>query len=256
MQSVRVIPCLDVKEGRVVKGTSFVDLRDAGDPVELGARYDRLGADELVFLDIAASNEGRRTLIGLVERVAREVFIPFTVGGGVGAAADVGELLHAGADKVSVNTQALHKPSLIEEIASTFGSQCCVVAIDVKRVDGGFAVFTHGGSRPTGVELGRWLDEVQDRGAGEILITSMDRDGTKRGYDVELLEMVMARTAVPIVASGGVGAVEHFVEAAATGASGLLAASVFHYQEIGIGEVKDRLRADGYAVRPAGLEER
>ncbi len=254
MQSVRIIPCLDVKDGRVVKGTSFVDLRDAGDPVELGARYDRIGADELVFLDIAASTEERATLVSLVERVANQVFIPFTVGGGVRRVEDVGELLHAGADKVAVNTQAVLRPALIDEIVSTFGSQCCVVAVDVKRVGDGFEVFTHGGSRSTGKGLGSWLDEVQARGAGEILITSMDRDGTKQGYDIELLEVVMARTAVPVVASGGVGMADHFVDAAATGASGLLAASVFHYQEVGIAEVKERLSAAGFLVRPVGME--
>jgi cyclase len=247
----RVIPCLDVTDGRVVKGTNFVDLRDAGDPVELAARYDRDGADELVFLDITASSDGRATMIDVVRRTAEQVFIPFTVGGGIRAVDDARQMLRAGADKVSVNTAAVQRPELIAEIATEFGSQCCVCAVDAKRRDtGGFEVFVHGGRTPTGLDAVEWARRAVDLGAGEILLTSMDRDGTKEGFDVELTSAVADSVGVPVIASGGVGTLEHLVDGVRIGhATGVLAASIFHFAEHTIAEAKAVMAAAGVAVR-------
>ena len=247
----RVIPCLDVTDGRVVKGTNFVDLRDAGDPVELAARYDRDGADELVFLDITASSDGRATMVDVVRRTAEEVFIPFTVGGGIRAVDDARQMLRAGADKVSVNTAAVQRPELIAEIAAAFGSQCCVCAVDAKRRDeGGFEVFVHGGRTPTGLDAVEWARRAVDLGAGEILLTSMDRDGTKEGFDVELTAAVAGAVGVPVIASGGVGTLEHLVDGVRLGhATGVLAASIFHFAEHTIAEAKAVMAAAGIPVR-------
>ncbi len=252
MRTVRIVPCLDVDNGRVVKGVNFVGLVDAGDPVELGKRYDLEGADELVFLDITASSDDRKTMIDVVARTADEVFIPLTVGGGVRSANDARELLRAGADKVAINSAALSRPELISEIAETFGAQCVVVAIDARRKGGDdhWEVFTHGGRRATGVDVITWSREVQERGAGEILLTSMDRDGTELGYDLPLLRLVHDATSIPIVASGGVGALEHLVEGAEAGADALLAASIFHFGSYTIAEAKEALTAAGVIVRP------
>jgi imidazole glycerol-phosphate synthase subunit HisF len=248
---LRVIPCLDVKEGRVVKGIGFVSLRDAGDPVEQAEIYDRAGADELTFLDITASHENRDIIIDVVGRTAAKIFLPLTVGGGIRTTADMRRLLLAGADKCSINSAAVARPELIGEAAEKFGSQCVVVAVDAKRRDGGgWEVFTHGGRRGTGIDVIAWCREAARRGAGEILLTSMDRDGTGLGFDVELLRAVAAAVRVPLVASGGVGTLEHFVAGARAGASGLLAASVFHFGTFTIGAVKDALAAAGLAVRP------
>jgi cyclase len=252
MQSVRIVPCLDVDQGRVVKGVNFVELRDAGDPVELARRYGEEGADELVFLDITASSDDRRTMVDVVARTADEVFIPLTVGGGVRGLEDARALLRAGADKVAVNSAALARPGVIEEIAGTFGAQCVVVAMDVKRSGSGFEVYSHGGRRPTGIDALGWAAEAERLGAGEILLTSMDRDGTAGGYDLELLRAVGARTSVPIVASGGVGTLEHLLEGALAGADALLAASVFHYGAFSIGEAKAYLEEAGVELRPMG----
>ena len=248
----RVIPCLDVTDGRVVKGISFVDLRDAGDPVELAAFYDAEGADELVFLDITASSDSRRTMTKVVERTADQVFIPLTVGGGVRSVADMRELLSAGADKVSVNTAAIANPDLITAGAGVFGSQCVVVAIDARRrLDGdGWEVYTHGGRKPTGLDAVAWAAEATARGAGEILLTSMDRDGTRDGYDLPLLERVAAAVNVPIIASGGAGTLDHLVEALAPGrADAVLAASIFHFGEYRVRDAKARLADRGIPVR-------
>ncbi len=254
MEIVRVIPCLDVADGRVVKGVNFVDLKDAGDPVELASFYDTEGADEIVFLDISASVEGRGTMVDLVRRTADQVFIPLTVGGGISDVEGARALLRAGADKVSVNTSAIQRPKLITELAREFGSQCVVVAIDARRDESGsFAVFTHGGRNPTELDAIEWARSVVGLGAGELLVTSMDRDGTKSGFDVELTSAICAATNVPVVASGGVGKLSHFVEGALLGrATGLLAASVFHYGEFSIAEVKRELAAAGVSVRPSG----
>jgi cyclase len=249
----RVIPCLDVTDGRVVKGVEFVDLRDAGDPVELAAFYNGEGADELVFLDITASSDSRKTMIDVVERTADQIFIPLTVGGGVRAVADMRALLGAGADKVSINTAAIQRPELIAEGADVFGSQCVVVAIDARRrTDGsGWEVYTHGGRRPTGRDAVAWAVEATGRGAGEILLTSMDRDGTKAGYDLELLEAIGGATKVPLIASGGAGSLDHLVEALAPGrADAVLAASIFHFGTFRIAEAKRHLAAHGIPVRP------
>jgi cyclase len=256
MLALRVIPCLDVKDGRVVKGVNFVSLRDAGDPVEQARAYDREGADEVTFLDITASHEGRDTMLDVVSRTAAEVFIPLTVGGGVRSVEDVRRLLLAGADKVSVNSAAVAEPDLVRRAAEAFGSQAIVVAIDARamqpgRWPGGWEVFTHGGRRGTGIDAVDWARQVQALGAGEILLTSMDRDGTKSGFDLGLLRAVRAAVRLPIVASGGVGEAAHFVEGARAGATGLLAASVFHYGEMRIGEAKAALAAAGLPVRPA-----
>lgn len=248
----RVIPCLDVTDGRVVKGIEFVNLRDAGDPVELAAFYDAEGADELVFLDITASSDSRRTMTAVVERTADQVFIPLTVGGGVRSVADIRELLSAGADKVSVNTAAIADPSLITRGAEVFGNQCIVVAIDARREANGhgWGVYTHGGRQPAEMDAVAWAREAAKRGAGEILLTSMDRDGTRNGYDLPLLEAVAASVNVPIIASGGAGALDHLVEALAPGrADAVLAASIFHFGEFRVREAKDHLAARGIPVR-------
>ena len=247
----RVIPCLDVDGGRVVKGTNFVGLRDAGDPVELAARYDAEGADELVFLDITASHERRETIVDLARRTANEVFIPFTIGGGIRAAADAQAVLDAGADKVSVNSAALERPELIGELADVFGAQCVVVAVDAKRSEGGWDVYTHGGRTVSeGREAVGWAREAVERGAGEILLTSMDRDGTTAGYDLELTRAVADAVGVPVIASGGVGELDHLVEGVVEGgADAVLCASIFHYGTFTVGEAKEHLRAAGVAVR-------
>ncbi len=248
----RVIPCLDVTNGRVVKGINFVDLRDAGDPVELAAKYDRDGADELVFLDITASSDGRDTMVDVVSRTAEQVFIPFTVGGGIRAVEDARRMLRAGADKVSVNTAAVQRPDVIAEIATEFGSQCCVCAIDAKRrEDGsGFEVFLHGGRTPTGIDAVEWAVRATTLGAGEILLTSMDRDGTKEGFDLELTATISDAVGVPVIASGGVGTLDHLVEGVTIGhATGVLAASIFHFGQHTIGEAKAVLAAAGVPVR-------
>jgi cyclase len=254
MRTARVIPCLDVTAGRVVKGVNFVDLRDAGDPVELAAHYDLGGADELVFLDITASSDGRATMVDVVERTADEVFIPFTVGGGIRAVADARTMLRAGADKVSVNTAAVQRPELIAEIAEEFGAQCCVCAIDAKRTaDGhGYEVYLHGGRTPTGIDAVQWAVRATRLGAGEILLTSMDRDGTKEGFDIELTRAVVDAVGVPVIASGGVGTLHHLAEGVLEGgATGVLAASIFHFGEHSIAEAKAVMAAAGINVRPA-----
>ncbi|MGD0379957.1 MAG: imidazole glycerol phosphate synthase subunit HisF [Acidimicrobiales bacterium] len=253
MRAVRVIPCLDVDAGRVVKGVRFVDLVDAGDPVALAARYDAEGADELVFLDITASAHERDTMVDVVSRTAAEVFIPFTVGGGVRAPDDARRLLRAGADKVALNTAAILDPGLIHQLADEFGSQCVVVAIDARRrpTQVGWEVFTHGGRRGTGQDAVAWAEECSTLGAGEILVTSMDRDGTRHGFDVELTRAIVDTVGVPVVASGGVGSLEHLVEGATVGgADAVLAASIFHRQEHTVGEAKAYLAAHGVMVRP------
>ena len=249
--AVRVIPCLDVDAGRVVKGVNFRDLRDAGDPVELAAAYDAEGADELVFLDITASSGGRDTMIEVVQRTAGQVFIPLTVGGGVRGTDDVDRLLRAGADKVSLNTAAIARPELLGEAARRFGSQCMVLSVDARRTPGGtsFEVTTHGGRRGTGIDAVRWAVRGAELGAGEILLNSMDADGTKAGFDLELIRAVRAVVDVPVIASGGAGAREHFAPAVAAGADAVLAASVFHFGQLRIREVKDALRAAGHPVR-------
>ena len=250
MLSLRVIPCLDVKDGRVVKGVNFVALRDAGDPVEQAALYDAAGADELTFLDITASHENRDTLLDVVARTARRVFLPLTVGGGVRSVEDMRRLLLAGADKCSINSAVVARPELVAEAARKFGSQCVVVAVDAKRTGPArWEVFTHGGRRPTGLDVIAWCQRVAAHGAGEILLTSMDRDGTGEGFDLPLLGAVCAAVRVPVVASGGVGTLAHFVAGAQAGASGLLAASVFHFGTFRIAEVKAALAAAGLPVR-------
>ena len=254
MQTVRVVPCLDVDEGRVVKGVNFVGLRDAGDPVELAARYDREGADELVFLDITASVDSRDTTIDMVRRTAEEVFIPFTVGGGIRSVEDARRILRAGADKVSVNTAAVDGPELVTGLAAEFGIQCVVVAVDARRstaVPSGFEVFTHGGRTPTGRDAVAWVAEVVALGAGEILLTSMDRDGTRDGFDIEMLKAVGAVATVPLIASGGVGDLDHLVQGATEGgADAVLAASIFHFGEYTVADAKRHLAGAGVAVRP------
>ena len=267
MNVARVIPCLDVDAGRVVKGVNFVDLRDAGDPVELAARYDVEGADELVFLDITASSDARDTILDVVRRTAEEVFIPFTVGGGVRSVADARRLLREGADKVGVNTAAVDRPELISEIADEFGAQCVVVAIDARarvssdgsdaraRVSGGAAngweVFTHGGRTPTGRDVIEWAVRAEELGAGEILLTSMDRDGTREGFDLDLTSSVAAACGVPVIASGGVGDLHHLVDGVVRGhADAVLAASIFHFGEHTVAEAKAAMLAAGVDVRP------
>ncbi len=250
MLKLRVIPCLDVKDGRVVKGVNFVSLRDAGDPVEQAVVYDRAGADELTFLDITASHENRDTIIDVVGRTAAKVFLPLTVGGGIRSTDDMRRLLLAGADKCSINSAAISRPDFINEAARKFGSQCVVVAVDARRGGGGWEVFTHGGRRGTGIDAVGWCAEMAARGAGEILLTSMDRDGTGLGFDLDLLRAVTARVNIPVIASGGVGTLAHFVEGAEAGATGLLAASVFHFGQFTIAEVKAALAAAGLPVRP------
>jgi cyclase len=253
--AVRVIPCLDVDAGRVVKGVNFADLRDAGDPVELARRYDGEGADELTFLDVSASSGNRETTYDVVRRTAEEVFVPLTVGGGVRSVQDVDRLLRAGADKVGVNTAAIARPELVAEIAERFGSQVLVLSVDARRVvDGpptpsGYEVTTHGGRRGTGIDAVEWARRAVELGAGEVLLNSMDADGTTAGFDLEMLADVRREVAVPLIASGGAGTVEHFVAAAQAGADALLAASVFHFGVLSVGQVKDALRAAGVEVR-------
>jgi imidazole glycerol-phosphate synthase subunit HisF len=254
MRSVRVIPCLDVDAGRVVKGVNFVGLRDAGDPVELAARYDAEGADELVFLDITASSDARDTMVDVARRAADTLWIPFTVGGGVRSVEDARGLLMAGAEKVSVNTAAVERPELISEIADEFGSQCVVLAIDARRRpcdEGGFEVTTHGGRTPTGLDAVEWAQRGEALGAGEILLTSMDRDGTKDGFDLEFTRAVSDAVGVPVIASGGVGTLDHLVDGVIEGgADAVLAASIFHFGEHSVAEAKDALTAAGVIVRP------
>ncbi len=253
--AVRVIPCLDVDAGRVVKGVNFADLRDAGDPVELARAYDAAGADELTFLDVTASSGDRETTYDLVRRTAEQVFIPLTVGGGVRAVEDVDRLLRAGADKVGVNTAAIARPELISEIAHRFGSQVLVLSADVRRcpegvrTESGFEVTTHGGRTSTGIDAIEWAARAAELGAGEILLNSMDADGTKDGYDLELIRLVRAEVKIPVIASGGAGRVEDFAPAVEAGADAVLAASVFHFGELSIGQVKDALRSSGHPVR-------
>ena len=252
MRSVRVIPCLDVDAGRVVKGVNFVNLRDAGDPVELAARYDAEGADEVVFLDITASSDARDTIVDVARRTAEEVFIPFTVGGGIRGVDDARALLRAGADKVSVNTAAVASPHLVSELATEFGVQCVVVAIDARRAPGGFEVFTHGGRKPTGLDAVSWAAECERMGAGEILLTSMDRDGTRDGFDIELTRAVVDAVNVPVIASGGVGNLDHLADGALEGgADAVLAASIFHVGEYTVRQAKEHLASRGVTVRPA-----
>jgi cyclase len=252
MLAKRIIPCLDVNAGRVVKGVNFVGLRDAGDPVEIARIYDREGADELCFLDITASHEQREIILDVVARTADEVFMPLTVGGGINRLEDIKKLLRAGADKVSINTGAVARPEFVREAAETFGSQCIVVAIDAKRKGSGWEVFTHGGRKPTGIDACEWSERMASYGAGEILLTSMDRDGTKAGYDIDLTRAVSERVPIPVIASGGVGNLEHIFEGLTAGkASAALAASIFHYREFTIAECKRFLSEKGIVVRPA-----
>ena len=253
--AVRVIPCLDVDGGRVVKGVNFQGLRDAGDPVELAKRYDAEGADELTFLDISASHEGRATTMEIVSATAEQVFIPLTVGGGVGSAVDVDRLLRAGADKVAVNTAAIRRPELVAEIADRFGSQVLVLSVDARRAgpdaatDSGFEVTTHGGRQSAGLDAIAWAKQAAELGAGEILLNAMDADGTREGFDLDLIRLVRAEVSIPVIASGGAGAAEHFPPAVDAGADAVLAASVFHFGTVKIAEVKDALREAGHAVR-------
>ncbi|CAB0513939.1 imidazole glycerol phosphate synthase subunit HisF [Corynebacterium diphtheriae] len=254
--AVRVIPCLDVKNGRVVKGVNFEGLKDAGDPVELAARYDAEGADELTFLDVSASQDGRGTMLEVVRRTADQVFIPLTVGGGVRSAEDVDQLLRAGADKVSVNTSAIARPELLQELSQRFGAQCVVLSVDARRVPeggkpqpSGFEVTTHGGTRSAGIDAVEWAQKGEALGVGEILLNSMDGDGTKRGFDLELIEKVRHAVSIPVIASGGAGKPEDFPPAIASGADAVLAASIFHFGEVTISEVKKQVAAADYEVR-------
>lgn len=250
MYAKRIIPCLDVKNGRVVKGVSFVDLRDAGDPVECAAAYDKQGADELVLLDITATHEGRSTMIDIVSKVANTVFIPFTVGGGIKSVDDFKELLRAGADKISVNSAAVRNPDFINEAAYKFGSQCVVVAIDAKKNENSWEVYLNGGRIPTGIDAVEWAKEAERRGAGEILLTSMDKDGQKSGYDIELTRAVSESIGIPVIASGGAGKAEHFLDAFTQGkADAVLAASLFHFNELPIPELKEYLAKNSISVR-------
>ena len=252
MFTKRIIPCLDVHNGRVVKGVNFVNLRDAGDPVEIAAAYDKAGADELVFLDITASSDARNTVVDMVRKVAEKVFIPFTVGGGIRTVEDFKVLLREGADKISINSSAINRPELIREAAEKFGSQCVVVAIDAKkRADGtGWNIYKNGGRLDVGIDAVEWAKKVESLGAGEILLTSMDGDGTKAGYDLELTRAIADSVSIPVIASGGAGTLEHFKEALTDGgADAALAASLFHYKELEIKEVKEYLRNEGISVR-------
>ncbi|TDI89586.1 MAG: imidazole glycerol phosphate synthase subunit HisF [Candidatus Dadabacteria bacterium] len=251
MLSKRIIPCLDVKDGRVVKGVNFVNLRDAGDPVEIAKKYSDEGADEICFLDITASNEERETMIDVVERTAAQVFVPLTVGGGVRTLDDVRQILLAGADKVSINTAAVKNPDFVKEAADKFGSQCIVVAIDARSVgDSKWEVFTHGGRNPTGIDAVEWAQKMEDYGAGEILLTSMDKDGTKSGYDLPLTKTISRNLRIPIIASGGAGNLEHLSDGVKLGeADAVLVASIFHYGEYTIKEAKEFLSANGIPVR-------
>lgn len=252
MLTKRIIPCLDVKGGRVVKGVQFLELRDAGDPVEIAEIYDRQGADELTFLDITASSDERDIIIDVVRRTAERVFMPLTVGGGVRTVDDIRRLLNAGADKVSINTAAVHRPEFVREAAERFGSQCTVVAIDARQVPGEsrWEVYTHGGRNATGIDAVEWAQRMEEYGAGEILLTSMDKDGTKDGYDIPLTRAVVDAVSIPVIASGGVGTLEHLYDGlVAAGASACLAASIFHYREYTIAEAKEYLHDKGVAVR-------
>ncbi len=250
MLKLRLIPCLDVANGRVVKGVNFVNLQDAGDPVEQAAIYDAAGADELTFLDIAASHEQRDTILDVVARTAERIFLPFTVGGGIRSVADMRRLLLAGADKCGINSAAVARPALVAEAANQFGSQCVVAAVDARATGPDtWEVFTHGGRTPTGLDAVAWCRQLETLGAGEILLTSMDRDGTRTGFDLALLRAVCAATRLPVIASGGVGTTEHLVEGARAGATGLLAASIFHFGAITIGQAKRALAGAGLAVR-------
>jgi imidazole glycerol-phosphate synthase subunit HisF len=250
MLARRIIPCLDVEAGRVVKGVHFESLRDAGDPVEQASRYDAEGADELVFLDISASPEARTTTLEMVARVAEAIFIPFTVGGGIRSTADAGAALRAGADKVSVNTAAVREPALVSRLAESFGSQCIVAAVDVRRVGGRFSVMVNGGREETALEAVDWIRRLEALGAGEILLTSMDRDGTGAGYDLPLIAAAAAAVSIPVIASGGAGCLEHLAEALEAGAHGVLAATIFHFQGSTLPEARAYLRERGYPVRP------
>lgn len=249
MVAKRIIPCLDVKEGRVVKGINFINLIDAGDPVEAAVLYDEMGADELVFLDITASYEKRDIMIEVVEKVAKNVFIPFTVGGGIRTIEDIRKILVAGADKVSINSAAVENPSLINEASRVFGSQCIVVAIDVKRHPEGYRVYIKGGREYTGLDALYWANEVEKRGAGEILLTSIDRDGTKEGFDLEITELISKNVDIPVIASGGAGNKEHFLDVFKVGAGAALAASIFHFGEVRIEDLKEFLLENGIEVR-------
>jgi imidazole glycerol-phosphate synthase subunit HisF len=250
MLARRIIPCLDVAGGRVVKGVHFQALRDAGDPVEQAARYDADGADELVFLDISASPEARKTTLEMVGRVAESIFIPFTVGGGIRSVPDAGAALRAGADKITVNTAAARDPSLVSRLAESFGSQCVVAAVDAKRIDGRLTVMINGGREPTELEAVEWSRRLEELGAGEILLTSMDRDGTGLGYDLPLLQAVSSAVAIPVIASGGAGNLGHLAEALEAGAHGVLAATIFHFKDTSLPRARAYLRERGYPVRP------
>ncbi|QFY88614.1 imidazole glycerol phosphate synthase subunit HisF [Magnetovirga frankeli] len=250
MLAKRIIPCLDVDNGRVVKGVKFVEIRDAGDPVEIARRYNEEGADEITFLDITASSDNRATLVHVVEQVASEVFIPLTVGGGIRQPEDVLRMLNAGADKVAINTAAVFNPEFVKEVCDRFGSQCIVVAIDAKRVDDHWEIFTHGGRKPTGLDAVAWARKMQDYGAGEILLTSMDRDGTKIGFDNELTRAISEAVSIPVIASGGVGNLQHLVDGVTEGkADAVLAASIFHFAEYSIGQAKRYMAERGVEVR-------
>jgi cyclase len=250
MLKKRIIPCLDIKDGRTVKGVNFVDIRDAGDPVELAKIYVEQGADELVFLDITATVENRKTFVELVGHIAKEINIPFTVGGGISSIADVEKLLAAGADKVSINSSAVKRPALISELAQQFGNQCIVVAIDAGKVDGNWRVFTHGGRKATDIDVFEWAKEAEHRGAGELLVTSMENDGTKSGFAIELLRGIDVITNIPVIASGGAGSAQHFAEVFEyTGVDAALAASIFHFGEVPIPQLKNELRTKGIPVR-------
>lgn len=250
MLKKRIIPCLDIRDGRTVKGINFENIRDAGDPVELARTYAEIGADELVFLDITATNEGRKTFVQLVRSIAQNIDIPFTVGGGISSVEDVRPLLEGGADKISVNSAAVKRPELIDELVLAFGSQCIVVAIDAKLIEGEWIVHTHGGSKPTEINLFDWAKEVELRGAGEILFTSMNHDGTKKGFAIEALKHMSETVSIPIVASGGAGKAEHFTEVFTKGkADAALAASIFHFGEIPVPQLKDYLKKENIAIR-------
>lgn len=250
MIAKRIIPCLDIKDGRTVKGVNFEGLRDAGDPVELAKRYTKEGADELVFLDITATKEKRKTLVTLVKKIARNIDIPFTVGGGIGSTSEIADLLHAGADKVSLNSAIVRDPDLINRASEQFGSQCIVAAVDAKRTGDQWTVYISGGSKNTGKDTLKWIREAEERGAGEILLTSMDQDGTKEGYEIELLQEVNKFLNIPVIASGGAGTEKHCIDAIKEGgADAVLAASIFHFQEIRIRDLKERLRETNITVR-------
>ncbi len=253
MLAKRIIPCLDVKAGRVVKGVKFVELRDAGDPVEIAGLYNREGADELCFLDITASHENRGIILDVVARTAEQVFMPLTVGGGINQTGEIRALLRAGADKVSINTGAVNRPEFVRDAAEMFGSQCIVVAVDAKRAGDHWEVFTHGGRNPTGIDARAWSERMEKYGAGEILLTSMDRDGTRAGYDIELTRTISQSVGIPVIASGGVGNLEHIYDGLTEGnASAALAASIFHFRDYTIAECKRYLHSRGVAVRPVG----